>query len=116
MDKNKQITTHKQIMRKIASFLLLAMLFFPNAIQFAHAFDSHEHTTCKEVNTHYHESLMDCEICDFHFVPFSYEIYNYPDFIVLNIPATSKQHFTTLLYTPFHKSNTQLRAPPNFLV
>jgi len=116
MENGKHINSKKQVRQKAASLLLFVLFLFPNAIQFAHAFDSHEHTTCKEVNTHYHESLIDCEICDFHFVPFSYEIYNYPDFIVLNIPATSKQHFTTLLYTPFHKSNTQLRAPPYFLV
>tara|TARA_R110002012_G_scaffold322108_1_gene555951 strand:+ start:70015 stop:70365 length:351 start_codon:yes stop_codon:yes gene_type:complete len=116
MEKDKHITSKKQVWQKAASLLLFVLFLFPNAIQFAHAFDAHEHTTCKEVNTHYHESVIDCDICDFHFVPFRYEIYTYPDLIVSNVPTSSKKHFTTLVVTPFHKSNTQLRAPPYFLV
>ncbi|WP_047415766.1 hypothetical protein [Cellulophaga sp. Hel_I_12] len=116
MEKGKHITSKKQVRQKAVSLLLFVLFLFPNAIQFAHAFDGHKHTTCKEVNTHYHETLIDCEICDFHFVPLTYEIYDYPDFLVSTIPTASKKHFTTLLYTPFHTTNTQLRAPPYFLV
>lgn len=115
MNKNKKIVTTKEIMREIASFLLLSMLFFPSTIQFAHAIEGHEHTTCQDVNTHYHEAVTDCDIFDFHFVPFTYNLYSYPELIVSTIPAKVKKHFSPLPYTPFLKTNTQLRAPPYFL-
>lgn len=115
MQKNKKIVTTNQIMRKIVSFLLLAILFFPGTIQFAHAIEGHEHTTCQEVNKHYHEAITDCDICDFHFVPFTYDLYSYPEFVNSIIPAKVKKHFSPLTYTPFLKTNTQLRAPPYFL-
>jgi hypothetical protein len=49
-------------------------------------------------------------------VPFSYKIQVYPEFFDPNVPEKVEKHFSTLLYLPFKKTNTQLRAPPYFLV
>lgn len=116
MDKNKKIASDKQVLRKVASLLLFSILMFPNAIQFSHAFEAHEHAPCTEKSTHIHQAIPNCDICDFHFVPFSYKIQVYPEFFDPNVPEKVEKHFSTLLYHPFKKTNTQLRAPPYFLV
>ncbi len=116
MDKNKKIASHKQVLRKVASLLLFSILMFPNAVQFSHAFEAHEHTPCTEKSTHIHQTIPNCDICDFHFVPFTYAIQVDPEFFTPNVPEKVEKHFSPVRYNPLKKTNTRLRAPPYFLV
>ncbi|WP_406684106.1 hypothetical protein N1F78_15655 [Seonamhaeicola sp. MEBiC1930] len=51
---------------KIATLLLVVILFAPVAIKFAHLFEHHEHTFCiGEKSTHIHKVDLDCEFNEF---------------------------------------------------
>ena len=102
----------KQLTKSIASLALLIALMLPTAVQFIHMFEGHEHIACSENKTHIHKSSTKCEICSFHLGSFNYDITEYPDLLVSEIPMNVKDTSTSLLFHSFKVTNTQLRAPP----
>lgn len=104
---------------KISSFnlsalLLIIIMLFPSAFQFAHAFEDHEQNECYEITTHLHEQEVECSICDFHIPSFTYSFFN-------ELEHTLIQNQT--IYADFYKSKKHnsikqsfsLRGPPQFL-
>lgn len=116
MKGKKEKIRKKKVVRSVASFLLFAIFLCPSAIEFSHAFDRHEHNSCEEVNLHFHEKLTDCEVCDFNFTPFQFHLLVFSDVVIRTATSAPKIYFSSFFYNPFQKANTQLRAPPHFLV
>lgn len=102
----------KQIVKSIASLVLLLALMLPTAIQFIHLFEGHEHTACTEQKTHIHESTPKCEICSFHLTSFDYNLAVYTNLVTPEIPAEVNVKVTPLYLRSITVTNTQLRAPP----
>lgn len=106
----------KHLGKTITSILLLVALLFPSAVQFAHAFENHDHRPCEEISTHLHQDSTECQVCDFQMATFEYKIIAYPEFLIPTIISKAEKLFSSLLLSSFKKTNTQLRAPPYFLV
>ena len=104
----------KQLGKNIAALLLLVALVLPTAIQFFHLFEGHEHLACTKQQTHIHKSIVKCEICSFHLASFNYDIIEYTDFLLPEIPVKIEANFASLQLRSFKITNTQLRAPPIF--
>lgn len=102
----------KQIRKNIASLLLFIALMLPTAVKFIHIFEGHEHFTCTESKTHLHKTVSKCEICSFHLATFKYDIVEYPDLLVQEVPLENIITFSELQLHSFNITNTQLRAPP----
>ncbi|MBT0608373.1 hypothetical protein [Aequorivita echinoideorum] len=102
--------------KNITALLLAIALLLPAAVQFAHAFDEHKHEVCSDQTTHLHETISKCGICDFHLATYNYTISEYPDFIMAVLPSEKNQSLYSELFYIFTITNTQLRAPPFFLV
>jgi hypothetical protein len=81
---------------KISAVFLLLLFSLPIFTQVSHVFSDHDHPICTDVTTHIHKTEKDCSICDFHFVPFSFNALAFS----LESPATpaSKQ-------TSFYQQN-----------
>ena len=103
---------NNQFGKNISAFVLLAALLLPTAVQFVSIFESHDHVVCTEQQTHFHQSIVECEICTFNYSPFHYSITSFKDTEVLLTPETSKVNFGSLLFHSFTITNTQLRGPP----
>lgn len=103
---------------KISSFnlpalLLIIIMLFPSAFQFAHAFEKHEQNDCIELTTHLHEQEVECSICDFHISTFSYSFFNELEY------SHTKNHKIYADYYISKKHNSikqsfSLRGPPKF--
>ncbi len=104
----------KQLGKNIAALLLFVALMLPTAVQFVHMFEGHEHISCKDVTTHIHQDVPDCHICDFHLASFNYDIAEYPNLLLANIPLKFEANLASLRFHSFKITNTQLRAPPIF--
>ncbi|OEI81107.1 hypothetical protein AST99_05470 [Formosa algae] len=102
----------KQIGKNIASLLLLVALMLPTVVQFVHIFEDHEHYSCTEQKAHIHKSVTKCEICSFHLASFKYDIFEYPDLLITEVPVKPVANFIALHCHAFGTTNTQLRAPP----
>ena len=103
---------NKQLGKNITAFVLLAALLLPTAMQFASTFESHDHFVCTEQQTHFHQSIVECETCTFNYSPFHYSITFFKDTEVFLTPKTFKISFGSLVFHSFNITNTQLRAPP----
>jgi len=104
-----------QIRQAIASLVLLCTLMLPTFIQISHIFQGHEDVVCTDQRTHFHKDVSDCQICDFNFTPLNYDIAEYPDLVLTDIPLKVEKQFSSILFHSFKITNTQLRAPPHFL-
>ena len=111
MDYNKD-NTKKQFVKNIIVSLLLMFLLLPTAFQFVTIFEKHEHIVCSEQQVHVHKSIVDCEICSFHFTPLNYNLAQHKSFEVLLISETTQENFTSLLFHSFTITNIKLRGPP----
>jgi len=100
------------LLRSITTVLFIALL-LPNALQFGHLFESHEHIECSELTSHLHEKVTDCSLCDvvissndFHFDNFTYPLFASegdvlpPQYTSEAIPNSSSLYF--------------LRGPPSY--
>ncbi|WP_158974705.1 hypothetical protein [Cellulophaga sp. L1A9] len=105
----------RKISKIVSSVFLLAVLLFPTAIQFIHAFEGHEHITCKDKSTHVHQKVTDCDICDFHFFSSNYDILSYPEFVKATISSKVVVAFTAQFISLLKNNNNALRGPPSFL-
>ncbi|MDP2687155.1 MAG: hypothetical protein Q8O62_08030 [Aequorivita sp.] len=103
----------KNIIKIFSAAIFAFALLLPTTVQFAHAFESHEHKTCTELSTHIHEKQLDCSICDFHFSIFNFTPNELPEFAVLH---SFKKAQTVYLLPEFKLNSTHylLRGPPFF--
>ncbi|MDG1385591.1 MAG: hypothetical protein P8P33_01055 [Flavobacteriaceae bacterium] len=104
--------TKNQIGKNIIASLLLMFLLLPTVFQFVSVFEDHEHVVCSEQQVHVHKSIVDCEICSFHFTPLNYNLAQHKSFEVLLISETTQENFTFLLFHSFTTTNIKLRGPP----
>ena len=105
--------TKNQIGKNIIASLLLMFLLLPTVFQFVSVFEDHEHVVCSEQQVHVHKSIVDCEICSFHFTPLNYNLAQHKSFEVLLISETTQENFTFLLFHSFTTTNIKLRGPPD---
>jgi len=112
------MTKGRKIRNVIASFVLFIAFMLPTTVQFFDAFEAHEYSACcDETNTHLHEEVADCHICDFNLPTFNNDSFEYPEFSNPDVPVKKVEgHYTSLFLNSFKKSDKQLRAPPYFLV
>jgi hypothetical protein len=101
-----------QFGKNIIASLLLMSLLLPTVFQFVSVFEEHQHVLCSEQQVHIHKSIVDCEICSFHFTPLSYNFAQHKSLEVLLILETTQENFTSLLFHSFTITNIQLRGPP----
>lgn len=66
----KHVETH--IYQRIAAIVFLALLLFPIGLKASHVFNNHEHLICHDIESHLHQSQLECSICDFHFSNFNF--------------------------------------------
>lgn len=104
--------TKNQFGKNIIASLLLMSLLLPTVFQFVSVFEDHEHVVCSEQQVHVHKSIVDCEICSFHFTPLNYNLAQHKSFEVLLISETTQENFTSLLFHSFTTTNIKLRGPP----
>lgn len=104
----------KQLGKNLAALVLFAALMLPTAVQFFHMFEGHEHVACLEQKTHLHESIVKCEIVNFHLASFNYDIAEYPELAIPTIPVKVETNFASLQFHSFKITNTKLRGPPIF--
>ena len=104
---------------KISSFnlpalLLIIIMLFPSAFQFAHAFENHEKNYCHENTIHIHEHELDCSICDFNLNPTYNQALHY--FQVKKISFNKKINFEFYNFKYYHQQlSYSLRGPPELL-
>lgn len=97
--------------RQILTWGLLGIFLFPSVWQFEHLFESHKHEICEDVTIHFHEKQLDCNIYDFHFSSFDFQLFA-PTFLEI----TYTNHRVIEGYVlPEHQpipSGISLRGPP----
>ena len=103
-----------QLGKNITALLLFVAVMLPSAVQLIHVFDGHEHVACTEHTTHIHQTVIKCDICSFHLTSYNYDIAQYPNLLVPEIPVKLEVNFASLKLHSFKITNTQLRAPPIF--
>jgi hypothetical protein len=103
-----------QIKHAITSLVLFCALMLPTVIQISHIFQDHDTVICNNQNTHIHNEVSNCQICDFNLTSLNYQIGEYPDLVLADIPQKVEKQFSSLLFHSFKITNTQLRAPPVF--
>ena len=111
MDYNKD-NAKKQFVKNIIASLLLMFLLLPTAFQFVTIFEKHEHIVCSEQQVHVHKSIVECEICSFHFTPLNYNLVHHNELEILLIPETTQERTYSLLFHSFKITNIQPRGPP----
>ena len=102
----------RQVVKNIIASLLLMFLLLPTALQFVTIFEKHEHIVCSEQQVHVHKSIVECEICSFHFTPLNYNLVHHNGLEILLIPETTQERTYSLLFHSFKITNIQLRGPP----
>ncbi|TXG39408.1 hypothetical protein [Seonamhaeicola maritimus] len=107
MSKLKENIAFKAIM-----LLLVAALFTPTAIKFAHVFAHHEHKVCVGENSiHFHQIDLDCDFQEFNvhqnatFVSFYFDVLIEKEYH----PEIESQYIFLSKYQRLHFS---LRGPP----
>ena len=102
----------KQFVNNIIVSFLLMFLLLPTAFQFVTIFEKHEHIVCSEQQVHVHKSIVECEICSFHFTPLNYNLVHHNELEILLIPETTQERTYSLLFHSFKITNIQPRGPP----
>jgi hypothetical protein len=100
--------------KNLLASLFVAFLMLPTAIQLFHISEGHQHITCTKKAIHVHKSISECDLCDFHMSPLTYEIDSFSDLIQIEISVKLNIDFPNLHLPPFNVTNTRLRAPPIF--
>jgi hypothetical protein len=104
----------EQLIKRIASLLLIIALMMPIAVKFIHIFEGHEHVACTEHKTHLHKSNSKCDICIFQIGSFNYDVIGYPELLITETPCNIKGGICAVSLHSFKVNNTKLRAPPIF--
>ncbi|OIQ30965.1 MAG: hypothetical protein BM564_01775 [Bacteroidetes bacterium MedPE-SWsnd-G2] len=100
--------------KNISALMLLIALMSPTAIEFAHAFEGHEHTSCTEQKDHIHDNSLKCELCSIHIPSVAYKINGFTELEPVTITVQTKVNLKSIRFHSFTITNTQLRAPPCF--
>ena len=103
----------KNIVKNFSIAIFVFALLLPTTVQFAHAFEGHEHKPCIELSTHLHQKQLDCSICDFHYSIFTFTLIEVPEFDIL--PGFESAP-TVYLFQASELNSTHyfLRGPPLF--
>ncbi len=98
----------------LLSFLLNAIILFPISIQLLHALEDHEHLICFDNSAHLHETKSNCDVCDFNFTPYSYELFN--DTFSKSVDYQNNEVNNTyfFLYSSYVNTTKKLRGPPTY--
>lgn len=102
----------KNIKKLIAASLFLVMM-LPSLFSILHQFKSHKHIDCKEVKSHIHELINECNTCDFNLLSFDFKLANTFETNKNQILKTKRTDFKSVFINLFNPSNKQLRAPPS---
>ena len=97
-----------------SALLLIIIMLFPSAFQFAHAFEDHEQSKCAETTTHIHELEVECSVCDFKLNKNYYLLKQ--DFQVKVLPIQKKINKELYNFKYYHQQlSYSLRGPPELL-
>ena len=102
----------KQFCKNTFALVLLGAFLLPTAVQFASAFESHNHFICNEQQIHVHQSVIECETCTFNYSPYHFSFVIFTNLEVFLTPEATKVSFASLLFHSFNITNTKLRGPP----
>jgi hypothetical protein len=102
----------KQFCKNTFALVLLGAFLLPTAVQFASAFESHNHFICNEQQIHVHQSVIECETCTFNYSPYHFSFVIFTNLEVVLTPEATKVSFASLLFHSFNITNTKLRGPP----
>ena len=102
------------IRKKVTANLLFAVLIFPTVFNFHHHFSEHHHIECSENKSHIHQSISNCDVCDFNLLSFNYDINIDTELQTIEIYEEVNIIFTSLKFRSFNITHKQLRAPPIF--
>jgi hypothetical protein len=106
---------NKVNIRKIVTAnLLFVVLIFPTVFNFLHHFSEHHHIECSENKSHIHQSISNCDVCDFNLLSFNYDINIDTELQTIEIYEEVNIIFTSLKFRSFNITHKQLRAPPIF--
>jgi len=98
--------------KNMVALLFVAFLMLPTAIQLFHISETHKHVTCTKKLIHVHKSFSECDLCDFHMSPLTYDIESYSGLMVPDIFVKLNIDFNSLQLSSYKITNTRLRAPP----
>ena len=101
-------------LNKLTAILLFAVLMFPTVFNFLHHFGEHQHIECSENKSHIHQSISNCDVCDFNLLSFNYDINIVPEIKTIEIYKEVNTIFNSLKFHSFNITYKQLRAPPIF--
>lgn len=102
------------IRKKVTANLLFVVLIFPTVFNFLHHFSEHHHIECSENKSHIHQSISNCDVCDFNLLSFNYDINIDTELQTIEIYEEVNIIFTSLKFHSFNITHKQLRAPPIF--
>ena len=98
--------------KRILALFLLGILLLPSLVNIIHHCEIHAHFECNEQKAHLHQSITDCDICDFNLLNFSYDLDNCDNLEQPEIFTTLNAFYNApVIYSPLNQS-IQLRAPP----
>ena len=102
------------IRKKVTANLLFVVLIFPTVFNFLHHFSEHHHIECSENKSHIHQSISNCDVCDFNLLSFNYDINIDTELQTIEIYEEVNIIFTSLKFRSFNITHKQLSAPPIF--
>ena len=105
VSKNKYI-------KHILALFFVGVLLLPSLLDVIHHCDTHVHSKCNEQKAHVHQSVTDCEICDFNLLDVNYKFTNNENSEQTQIFAALNPFYTPIESHSFLHQSTQLRAPP----
>ncbi|WP_010232140.1 hypothetical protein [Gillisia marina] len=100
------------IYQKYGVLGLTFIMLLPSILSYNHVFAHEFNFACDEHSTtHLHQSILDCELCDFHPSPvLEFQLYN---FDLTEISSPNKKFFNSYEFlSDFQKLSFSLRGPP----
>tara|TARA_Y100000385_G_scaffold147208_1_gene152796 strand:+ start:265 stop:633 length:369 start_codon:yes stop_codon:yes gene_type:complete len=105
------VMKNKNIKRILALFFW-GVLLFPSFLNIVHQCQLHDHFECNEQKAHLHQSITDCDICDFNLLNFSYDLESCDNLEQPKIFTTLNASYKAPVLRSSLNQSTQLRAPP----
>ena len=103
--KNKNI-------KRILALFFWGVLLFPSFLNVIHQCQLHDHFECNEQKAHLHQSITDCDICDFNLLNFNYDLDKCDNLEQPEIFVTLNAFYKAPVLRSSLNLSTQLRAPP----
>ena len=98
--------------KHILALFLLGVLLLPSLLDVIHRCEIHVHFECNEEKAHLHQSVTDCELCEYNLLSFNYDLRNSENSEQQLIFVALNSSYTPLEFNSFLNQSTQLRAPP----